>query len=177
MIFVIIQPALFLHRHETVAIPLMPHFARRIRAFQKKWRRPFERRHLHSRAAIDHIDLHPPVARMRRAVIIAIIHQRLQRNFRRRRSSQQRVLHVRRVFSVLHPYALFQQRIRQRIRPHRRHAFQTKTLDAQKSFRIGDAAHPLMRRKRVVRPRVANNLIHSRNQLHPSNRRLQCRNQ
>ena len=72
----IVQPALFFHRQETVAIPLVTRLARGARAFQIERRRAVERHHLH--AVFDRIDLHAPIAGVRGRVKVAIIHQRFQ---------------------------------------------------------------------------------------------------
>src|SRR5690348_10815818 len=76
------------------------------------------------------------------------------------------------IFPLVHPNALFEQGIRQSVRPDRNRALETKTFQEKESLRIDGATRPTMRGEGIRRTAVANNLIQSGHELIAAERRL-----
>ena len=81
---------------------------------------------------------------MRRGVVVAVVHERLDREGGRLEGTEQAVLDVGGVGALLHPYALLEERISARVRPDGRAPLQAEPFDE---------AMPL-RRHRATRPAV-----------------------
>src|SRR6266478_5066220 len=171
MILALIQPSLFFRRKKIIAIPLVPHFANGATTHQKEWRSAVKSND--PNAALYRVDAHLPFSRMRRAVKIPVVHQRLQLHLQRTASLNHRVLHVTRVSVLLHKHALFHPRLAQCVRPDGRPAFQPKLLNVLKSFRLNSAASPSMRSQRKLRAPMPHNFVHPCDKLRPPNRRVQ----
>ena len=84
---------------------------------------------------------------------------------------------VRGVRARLHEDALFQQRIGQGKRPHRRGAFQMKSLDVAIALRSDHAASPAIGSQLELLAAVHCRLVQLRQQQRPPKRRLQCGDQ
>ena len=152
MILGIVEAALTLAREIEIAIPVV---WRRLGLYvrncgiaqQIERRRAVERGDAQSPR--DRLDAHLPIAGVGDGVIIAIVHQRFEREFDRLVCAAQTVEHARGVRALRHPNAFFELNVvTERERPHRNRAFEVKSY----------GAHPALRSDRAIVPAIGGKL-------------------
>jgi hypothetical protein len=139
-VLMIVETALLLRGEEIVAVPFMLCRPGHGIAPQKKRHGPFEGPH--PQPVLHRPHTHFPVLRLSGLVKVPVIHQGLSFEFHRRAAPQQAVLDVGGVFPLLHPHALFEQRIGQGITPHRLGPLEMKAFDLQVPSWRNESAPP-----------------------------------
>jgi hypothetical protein len=119
---------------------------------------------------------HPPGA-MAMAVEVAIRAQRIQLESERQRAAQQREAHGRRVLAVHHDDPLLEQRVAERVFPHRQRAFEPERVEMLEAARIDGAVSVLVGRKPVAHTAVLRKDFDLRDQHRALRRRLQRRDE
>src|SRR5437899_12948485 len=157
----IVQSAFPLRWQKEILIPLVPRFKGGRGALQKKGRCPVKRDHPDS--LLNRLDVHLPGVPVRGGMKIAIADENLAFDLDGRIPAHERVLHKRRVLSLLHPDAFFEQGIRKREAPHWLRALQMEGLHIQKSLWRNVTAEPAIRRERKLRPAIADRFIYAGN--------------
>ena len=90
----------------------------------------------------DGLDAHEPIASVAAGMKVAVIDQRFHGETKGAVPAEQRILDVGGVLALLHPDALFEQRVGKRKPPHRNAAFQAETLDVEITLGFDGAAQP-----------------------------------
>ena len=127
MILAVIEATIALDCKIEVVIPLVRWFGCGRQTKQTKWRRTFKGDD--ADAMLDRIDIHPPAAGVRASVVIAVVDERFDLQAHRAIPAHELVGDVRPVGALLHPDALFNQRIGERVDPDGIRAFEPETFD------------------------------------------------
>ena len=171
----IVEPAVLLHGHEVVAVPLVFGLESHTRAEKIERSRTVEGNDSHT--MLDGFNLHSPIPSMSAGMKVAIVHKRLDRDTKGTAGSEQRVSNVSGVLSLAHPNALFEQGVGEHESPNRRRALQTETFDIQITLGINGATRPAICCERVLGAVIAGHLVQFRDHLRSSNRGLERRDQ
>src|SRR6266567_8001956 len=157
MVFLVVEPTVFFHRQEAVAVPLVPCFELRIGAQKIERSGSVEGHDAHS--VPDGFNLHSPISCMRAGVKVAIVDERFHRETKRTAGPEPRELDVSGVFALTHPNAFFEQGVAEREPPHRYCVFQAKTFDVEITLGLDGAARPAIGGENVLGAVVAGGLL------------------
>ena len=114
----------------------------------------------YAKSARDRRDVHPPLAASGGRVIVTVVDEDPQLEREEPARAQHAVADVRCVGARLHPDTLLDERVADRVRPHRGRPVQDEALDRAVALRIDRSSDPAIGRERSSGPVVRDGVVH-----------------